>query len=324
MGRVLILNGDDYPDKLLGKDCPTECSSREELEEKLLSAINSFNPKLNVSRVEYSINKDVYDLAKSSRYLGIIADEHIIPNSVFENETVCFDWLIHDEGITKTVYRPIVYMLITPSSEEGRNVLFTQQVFPILIDLIKCCIHSSSYNPGNHPIYLLNVINKDITAPTLLRRLTALSMMGIEVVDVFHKTLDHSTMPKNLHDLCVEYYSNDYLDGVTETKDFRISEADKTIILKTDHWVEGDYIRIKSGSRDHEVHGSDEKFYWIEVIPTLLIAINEGYSFDYSAYRHFINDEIARDEGRFTTGEKFKRMRVLLDYFDKLALLKDE
>lgn len=323
--HVLLLGKGQYPASFLDTPYPDgDFVDLKDYESKVLAAINKYNPKLNVCSIEYSLDED-YFLSNSSKFLGLIAEDIVDHDDEICLDEYSFDWYsaIDVDGV-KHVYRPVIYTIMSTTKEGARNITFTQQIFPFLLDLMKLCICSSSYDPGNHPIYLINILNKRVTANTIIRRSAALSLMGVGFIEVFHPSLDEANIPLNLANFCEKYYPDNTDAGITETEDFIVDTNSKMVTVKTDQWKVGRYLEQKSNG-SHGVVGSSEKFYWIEVLPVVLIGVHEGYQLDFTQYEGFLVAEMEREGNQgLVNNEKFKRMQILLEYFKKLALLRDE
>ena len=326
MRTKLLLGSSNYPARFEISDYTNgECASLSELEAALIEAINRHNPKLHVEAIEYSLDSGMFTLAKSSSYLGIIVEDSVLTDiEQAEIKRKPFDWqFIHRGKDDNLVRRPVIYTLLTQTRIIGRNVLPAQLVFPVLIDLMERCIQSSSCEPANHPIYLLNVLNVDVSAGSIRRRFASLSMMGINVIDIYHESFDHSIRLRNLEEYCRVYLSEARIGDEYVTDDYCIDTKAKVVYVKADRWVVGDYLEMNGTA--HAVKGSSDKFYWIDVIPLVLIGIHEGYRLDYSQYEQFVQAE-QRMSGNynFLKSDKFHRMLVLRDYFKKLNTLRNE
>ena len=196
-------------------------------------------------------------------------------------------------------------------SSEVPNVLFTQSVFPALIDIIEQGLNGPSYTVSNHPLVSVNLVNKEITAASLIKRLNSFQACGIEVVEPFYKTIDEEVCC-SLESFAKSYDTDFVVGEVKETPDYRVDFRNKSLKIKTEHLVPGDYLTEDSDG-NHQVHGSSEKFYWVEVVPLIMMAIDQNYEIDFNDYKAFIEREIA-----IFSGEKFRRMKVLLSFLEKV------
>lgn len=326
MGTKLLLGNNDYPSRFEISDYVNgECSNLSEFETKLIKTINRYNPKLQVEKIEYCLDSDLFAPAKSSSYLGVIVEDSILTDDEYRQiKRRPFDWqFVHRSTDDNLVRRPIVYTLMTQTKIVGRNVLPAQLVFPILIDLMERCMQSSSCEPSNHPIYMLNILNCDVSADSIRRRFASLSMMGINVIDVYHKSFNQNVKPRTLEEYCKIYLSDTKVGDDYITDDYHIETASKVLHVKADRWIVGDYLQMNGAA--HAVNGSSDKFYWIDLIPLVLIGIREGYKLDYSQYEQFIHREQQMSgNDNFIKSDKFHRMLVLRDYFKKLNTLRNE
>ena len=103
-----------------------------------------------------------------------------------------FDYIVlpGDTDDQAIVYSPIAYVFLSPTKEEGRNVLFTQSLFPALIDIVEQGLPGPSYSVANHPMVSINLVNKEITAASLIKRLNSFQAAGIQVVEPFYETVE--------------------------------------------------------------------------------------------------------------------------------------
>ena len=271
MRTKLLLNSTNYPSRFIVGDYTNgECTTLKEFETALIKAVNKHNPKLNVEVIEYSLDSNEFTLAKSSSYIGVIVEDTVLTDiELAQVKRKPFDWqFIHRGTDDNLVRRPIIYTLLTQTKIAGRNILPAQLIFPVLIDLMERCIQSSSCEPWNHPIYMFNILNVDVFADSIRRRFAALSMMGINIIDVYHSSFNQNNKPRSLGEYCSLYLAENKVSEDYVTDDYCIETAYKVIRIKADRWVVGDYLQMNGTS--HAVKGSSDKFYWIDLIPLVL------------------------------------------------------
>ena len=313
MARYLLLNKTRYP-----KDFKTaeyefsSISTWKDVEKRVVDSLNERNAKWNIQGCKYILDRTNISLAPNSSYIGLIASESVVPRSEIPNPKP-FDCVVvaGDNEHETILYTPIAYVFMSPTKEEGRNVLFTQSIFPALIDIIEQGLPGPSYTVSNHPLVSVNLVNKDITAASLIKRLNSFQACGIEVVEPFYKTTDEEVC-YSLESFARSCDCDSIEGNVKETPDFRIDFKRKTLKIKTEHLVPGSYLTEDANGR-HQVHGSSEKFYWVEIVPLIMMAISEDYEIDFADYQKFIEDETP-----IFDGEKFRRMKVLLRYLEKV------
>lgn len=313
MGRFLLLNKTRYPkDFRLAKYKFPELTSWEKIEQRIIDALNARNSKWKIEGCKYVIDSKNFSLAPNSSFIGLIASEETVLKRDI-SKPIPFDFVIlpgaSEEQVT--VYSPLAYVFLSPTKEDGRNVLFTQSIFPALIDIIEQGLPGPSYSVSNHPMVSVNLVNKEITAPSLIKRLNSFQACGIEVVEPFYETVDEKVC------YSLESFARscdlDSIDGsIKETPDYRIDFNNKILKIKTEHLVPGDYLTQDQNGR-HQVHGSSEKFYWVEIVPLVMMAIKEDYEINFDDLKSFIEAEAP-----IFDGSKFNRMKILLQYLEKV------
>src|SRR5699024_4745471 len=88
-----------------------------------------------------------------------------------ENDYKELDFTIWNDSNQLYAMRILAYVFFTIPKEQGRNILVAQTVFPELIDFMEKYMPSPSYTISNRPIYFINIINKIITANSVLKPL---------------------------------------------------------------------------------------------------------------------------------------------------------
>jgi hypothetical protein len=102
------------------------------IEVPLINTLNTKNPKLNVSTVEYIDLKDEYNV--SQKRSGVIVDESPLEKKI------------------------LAYIFLSTDSVGARNSFVAQSIFPDLIDLMELCIKSPSFTVLNHPVFFINTL----------------------------------------------------------------------------------------------------------------------------------------------------------------------
>lgn len=312
MGRFLLLNKNRYPGDFQSAEYGIlHLHGSQQVEKAIIDSLNERNPKWKIEGCKYVLDRNNFSLALNSSYIGLIATESVVKEEEVPKPKP-FDYVVlpgNDDDVT--MYTPLAYVFLSPTKEEGRNVLFTQSVFPALIDIIEQGLNGPSYTVSNHPLVSVNLVNKEITAASLIKRLNSFQACGIEVVEPFYKTIDEEVCC-SLESFAKSYDTDFVVGEVKETPDYRVDFRNKSLKIKTEHLVPGDYLTEDSDG-NHQVHGSSEKFYWVEVVPLIMMAIDQNYEIDFNDYKAFIEREIA-----IFSGEKFRRMKVLLSFLEKV------
>ncbi|WP_035033425.1 hypothetical protein [Carnobacterium mobile] len=177
-----LQNGSRLPEKFLNINDSTLLGSTPDeiisaVEAKIMKKINSFNNKLNISKIEYG-NQTIIPGVQRTLYSSYIFDrikisederDYYLQRSYIVN-------VIHDQLYAEKM---IAYVLLSNSIQEGRNTTTTQQIFPTLADYISHFLSSPSFGYANLPIYYLNIINETITSKVMQRRLIEVEQLGI-------------------------------------------------------------------------------------------------------------------------------------------------
>lgn len=287
--------------------------SIEEVEDRIVSCLNEDNPKLNLVGIQYMDNKGPLAAVPSS-YSGLIADKFEYPSGTEIAELdLPTDTFIEEKEDEVAVWQVRFYVFLTPTEIMGRNVMISQQVFPDYLDLVERALASSSYRPTNHPSYLINVCNFEITALSVRRRIELFAAMGFRYVEVFTSSISEKEAPRRLEDIC-QRQQFEYSNGLcfSDDKACTIDCARRIININADS-LRNKIARSEDGSA--AFIGSSEKFYWSSVLPLVIVAAFEDYEINYSDYEKFI----VSNRAYFLRGDKFPRCETLLKYFKKLA-----
>jgi len=203
----------------------------------------------------------------------------------------------------------LAYVFFSTDVVGSRNSLVSQSIFPDLTKATGLFIDSPSFSLLNHPIYYINVIDDSISANTILRDFALLSASGFHYIELFqHNVIDITKIPSDINKFVKKYFD----DASLERKYFELNEAAKTFKIKV---VISDLL---NGSQD-DFNGSEEKFFWTQMLLTSIIAAKSGFQIDFVEYEYFINTY----EPRFSTGsKKMLRCKTILNYLKKLQLKK--
>lgn len=316
MERILLLESTGFPEKFSKVEVqpPAGLTKQDYVEQKVLEAVNLYNPKLNLTRVEYGSLINQFPQVQVSKFTGLIVEDMEIQETDQDrlSRLGYFIWSNSNQWFARKI---VMYVFLTNPKEESRNILVAQSIFPALINYMDNFIASPSYTIANHPIYFINIINKRITALSVLKPLAGIIASGIDYIEVFPTTINPKTVPTDVESFVRKYESGCNEHSSTFTSNYyEVDFATKRLKLKTTNLVVGDYL----GRSGHtlQFNGSSEKFYWMGVLPIFLIACQDGYDIDYSEVENFYNSSI----GSFTdNNEKFQRFSVLLKFMKKLT-----
>jgi len=315
----LLLDISGFPQKLLGIDitAPSGVTKQDYVEEKIILAINNYNPKLNITGIEYENIRAQFPDIQVSRSSGLIVEDIEIPNNKktdYENS----GYYVRNQVAGCIARRIIIYAFFSDNNENGRDVLFTQSIFPAIIEYMGKYIQSPSYTVANHPIYFINIINKNIAAPSLIRRLASIVASNFEYIRIFANTNQIVDVPIEIKAF-IEMYGRNYVsDSPNYSNDFfEIDFLSKKLLIKTSKLVVGEYLVINDSGK-FAFHGSSEKFYWMEIFPIVVLAAQSGYYIDYTELELFCTSNVSEFGSR---DDKFRRFGIFLQYIKKISLI---
>lgn len=318
--RKLVMNASGFPEAFRNADMkpPAGMTRQEYMEECLIKALNSYNPKLEITAVEYGDIVSQFPRAKAGKKSGMIVEDCTISASEEEEyrDKGCY---VFQNG-TECVARSILLYVYMPFPEEqgkdrGRDSLISQTLFPTLIDYMGEYLDSPGYSAADHPFYFIDVSINPITAATILENLASLSLVGIEYIQVFSDLPALREIPGELKAF-LEKYDVKFLGRYNALKDYYQSEfydidfANKKFFVRKANLEDN----VLHGPGKDDFRGSGEKFYWMKVYPMAVAAYDRGYQVDYAEYEEFC------DKYRSTfskNSDKMKRCDILLRYFRK-------
>lgn len=322
MERVVLLNSNAFP-SLFNKIVDVELVG-EELqnftENKIIQVLNQSNPKINVKSIEYVDfnNISFHNFpSKESKFLGVIVDNQIINEKYYkeikskiekENE----EYIHENQG--EFFYRKIrSYVFLSHPNSDGRNTKFSQTIFPTTLIYMNEFLNSPMYSIFNHPAYCINLFNGKLTQNSILKQIYGFSILGVKFLDLF-SNID-KTKKFQINTL------NEYLEVVTNDDEKQGSswyENQYVIVNNSTKYLQVKYpfeTMIKVNDRKYDIHGSNEKFYLMGILPPLLFAMNENYTVDISNIKEFYMDYY--ETGLIKT-KKMERFKYIIDYVDKL------
>ncbi|EIA5045348.1 hypothetical protein RNS23_03100 [Staphylococcus pseudintermedius] len=309
MKRVLYLNKKDgenssknaHPQKFYALN-GIDSSNIFQFEKKILNRINEYNYKLEIEELRYEDISKLFPKANLPSYLhnGIMVREYEVDSNykiindceevLFEKDNKCFLRVID------------AYVFTTMTKNDTRNGYIAQMLFPTLTELMAKFIDSPNYNLLNHPIYVLNVYDKDLPKK-IQRNIVQMKVMGIHYIQVFKNLNNYLEREYNFQSFLKTFYSIE--NGKVDTSDFTLDTVNKTLEVK----VNDNMLNDKG-----KINGSYEKFYYIEVLPIILLSYKNNYSIDLKKLKDFI----IRIKGQSkVVSKKVQNLEVIVNYIIK-------
>lgn len=312
--RTLLLQNTGFPEKFNNVEIvPIGGLTKEAyVKQCVLNAINSCNPKLNITEVKYINLTDQFPQVNKSFHTGLIVEDIEI-NQVDKaryNNNGNYVWDKHGKCFARKI---VSYVFFSQPTEKSRDIL-PQSIFPPIIDYMSDFIASPSYTIANHPIYYINIMNKRITAESLIRELAGFVALGFYYIEVFTNSLNVKDVPTGVEEFIKKYGGCDESWTSFRSNHYEIDFNLKKLKFKTNKFILGDYlVRNVSGNLDFQ--GSSEKFFWMDVLTIFSLALRDGYDVDYSEIELFYTSHV----GRFGRSKKMKRFENLINYMKKLT-----
>lgn len=318
MVRKLILSNSGFPEKFNSSDIspPSGISKQQYIENKIIEKINDYNPKLKVSNIEYlKIVEQFPHLDFLEMYFGVIVEDFEI-NKLKKDLYKDVEYYIWEDSGKYFCRKILIYVLMSLPKEGSRNAFIAQSLFPEAIDFMSYYHDAPSFSIANHPIYYINYVDKKITAPMIIKDIAGMVELGIENIEIFNEIDELVNIPKNIKDFLNKYYKDFEITRIPYIKDYcEIDVNKKTTIIKTDRLVIGDLLEYKSDSITYKFKGSEEKFYWMSIIPIIIISLKNSYTVDYSKLEDFYN----LNKSHFSSNdEKIERFLILINFIKKL------
>jgi hypothetical protein len=312
MERILLLHNSGFPEKFnsIELEPPDNLTKLNYVERSVLESINIYNPKLNVTRIEYIDLNSQFPQVHVGAFTGLIIEELVI-HQEYANALMsegCFVWSDNDNWYSKRI---VGYVFLSDYAARSRNVFISQSIFPELIDYIGDFLPSPSYTIANHPIYFINIVNQVITAQSILIQIAGLIAAGINYIEVFSSSFNPNSIKTSIEDF-VKTYEQSYVQGQTifSNEKYAIDFSLKELKLKTNNLVDS------SSPNRFQIQGSNEKFYWMSTLPLVFLACKNNYVIDYSHLENLINSNIPNFSER---NLKFQRFKTFLNYIKKLT-----
>ena len=323
MERKLLLSSLGFPDKFLSSSIspPNTAPKQQYMEQKIIEAINRYNPKLKVSGIEYLDIKDQFPYLKIGKYAGVIVEDIAI-EQLQKDLYIEKQYFVWESGGEWYARKIVIYIFLSDYEVKGRNII-SQSIFPELIDFMGLYNSSPSFSIANYPIYYINFLSNKITASTIIKQIAGMVASNIEYVEVFEENTELRNVPKSIKEYLTKF-ERDFVAGNTiySSDYFEIDMNNEITKIKTDKLVLGDYLILKNGTGpEYQFKGSSEKFYWMEIMPIIILSWENGYTIDYTLLEDFYN----QNSSRFSENDdKFHRFSLLIQFIKKIMLRGEE
>ncbi len=319
MLRKLLLSNTDFPNQFLSSNIniPPSISKQIYIENSIIDKLNTYNKKIKLSNIEYiNLAQQFPHLNFMGKFLGLIVEEFQINESEQSLYSSNEEYYIFQDNNRFYIRKIIIYILMSLTSEGARNTFVSQTLFPEAIDLMEYYNESPCFSIANHPIYYVNIVDTLITAPMIIKNIAGMNILGIENINIFHEIPKLINIPKNMNDFLSKYYT-DFVSasGVYTTNYCEINLHSKITKIKTTRLILGDLLEYNSTSSNYKFKGSEEKFYWMNIIPIIVISIKNSYTLDYSELEDFCNRNITNFRNN---DDKFKRFLILIQFIKKI------
>lgn len=320
MKRKLLLSSSGFPDKFISSGISSSATIPKQrfMEDKILETINIYNPKLNVSEIEYlDIRSQFPHLSFFGLYAGVIVEDFKInrPQRGYYLSKKYFVWETNGELFAR---KTVIYIIMSDFQESGRNII-SQSFFPELIDFMNLYHLSPSFSIANHPIYYINFLDTEIRAASIIQQIAGMMASNVEHIEVFKSTLKLHNVPTGMRDFLKRYMTGFNPTDVTYSSvNYEINLGTMTTTIKTNKLILGDYIKLKNGiGPEYQFNGSSDKFYWMDIIPIIHLSCYNHYSVDYSQLESFCSLYRVHFGAR---DDKFQRFLHLLQFIKKITL----
>ena len=321
MERKLLLSDSGFPGKFISSSIPspTTVPKQQYMEQKVIEAINKHNTKLKISAIEYLKIEDQFPhLDFFEKYYGVIVEDFEIEESQkgLYNDKKYYVWKLESEWFVR---KTLIYVLMSLNKEGARNTFIAQSFFPEAIEFIRLYNSSPSFSIANHPIYYINYVDKKITANSIIRDIAGMATSGIENIEVFYKVDQLIDIPENIEKFLIKYDKDfDSTKIPYKTDAFEIDIKNKITKIKIDKLVIGKYLKYKNGfGSEYQFKASDEKLYWMKIVPIIILSWKNKYTIDYTMLEDFYN----QNKNHFASDdEKFERFSILIQFIKKIIL----
>lgn len=298
----------------------------------VLERLSAYNPKLRVNRMLPFPGDESFSIAKrtESARFALIAEargEVLTPDLV---------QLAPDEGTVASEdgavirYRAVVYMFVSPPDLAWRNVFVTQTIFPGLCALIDEMRTAPGIAFSAHPVYFLDLASES-TPSSVRRTLMLFTSMGTGYVSLRRADFDPMSVPRDLDRLL-----QDAGDQRAGRPYYSVDAQERILTFTTSQFNTNGLLSADDPPTKWNFKGSQDKFYWSEVLPVAVVAAHSGYRIDCSevvAYlarvrsdaeavhhaKNLANAKVGKKPKEVKLSNKFNRTVALFDYIEKIS-----
>lgn len=316
----ILLDSSVYPRNFYSLEITSFTNAQKQMfaENMLIDKIKKENKKIGKIDIVYCDIESMFPNTIGVKSIGLLVEEIEAKNNLSSllSTQNCFINKILSKT-SKSLYRIKFYLFFSNYSEKTRSAFVSQTMFPQVIDFVKRYIQISSYEFTNHPVYFVNMLNKKITAPVLIKELSTLLKSGVRYIELF----DHNTISDNVRNCPLEIFLQKYylpVSGIVDNKVYKLDINNKILKLKTDKLypstIVGDKSYVKLNGSKWEFEGSSEKFYWNTIFWLAIVLTKEGYSIDYYDLELYLST----NSKKFFGSDKIIRFKLFLEYLKKI------
>lgn len=281
----------------------------------VIEKLNHYNPKLKIGRISPFPGGESFSIAQladSKKRFALVAEEcGKIPDhgSLAPDEGV-----VETERDSPTLYRTVLYLFVTGRETGGRNVFVTQTLFPGLCALIDEMKAAPGIAFSSHPVYFLDLASGRIH-DSVLRMLNLFTAMGIGYVSVYRADFDPAASPRELEALL--QVTGDRRAGRPY---YSVDAENRMLTYTKSEFVPGGLLAEGATPANWLFKGSNDKFYWSEVLPVAVVAAHSGFRVDCSEVVSYLA-EVRAASGDAKMSIKFSRTVALFEYIEKISEL---
>lgn len=166
-------------------------------------------------------------------------------------------------------HRIRAFVVITDTEIKSRNNYVAQSLFPFLFAQLEAGLSSSCLLLSTKPIYLVCLLDDNKALPPSTERdFKFASAAGIRVLAPMRQTPVAPQRRINISELSVIQPRDPYFSIDSARKVFTVESKGLNSIL----------------NGNNEIHGSNEKFGMMLLVPSAIVAVRCGYSFDIAEF----------------------------------------
>ncbi len=151
MQRIILLNDRQFPSSFNSVNVtpPAGVTKINYIENRMVAAVNNYNPKLDIRRIEYLAIETQFSSFKKGKSNGILVEEFDI-NPATKTTYIQNGCYVYMVGTRCVCRRILMYLFISGAEENTRTAFISQTVFPTLLEYAEDYLHSPSYSIANH------------------------------------------------------------------------------------------------------------------------------------------------------------------------------